>query len=210
MINNNLIQKYYPDLPTSVVEKISHWFPLFKEVNSSINLISRKDIDNFIAHHVLHCLIYHKFLFPDKNSKILDIGCGGGLPGIILALIYPDNEVVMIDSIQKKISAVNLFIRELKIANAKAICTRSEQFKGSFDIITARAVSNFANIHRWSGHLQNKQSTDLQKGYWLLKGINASEEIPAHLSEKSIIYPIYDFLPLEYMTGKALFYIPFA
>lgn len=205
----SLLQKFFPDLTSRQTEQLLEWERLFRVKNILINLVSRKDIENLVAHHFLHSLSYKHFFHPSGGSTLLDVGSGGGLPGIALAILYPNLSVTLIDSIKKKAKVMDFFIHSLALSNAQVICTRAEHFRGSFDYITARAVTQIPTLLQWTKHLLAKNTSAPQSGYWLLKGSNYTQEIK-HLSlpPESRFFPLYEYLPLEYYREKGILYIP--
>ncbi|HRW20695.1 MAG TPA: 16S rRNA (guanine(527)-N(7))-methyltransferase RsmG, partial [Bacteroidales bacterium] len=141
------IKKYFPNFTNTQLEKFNQFQDLMKDWNSKINLVSRKDIDNFLINHLLHSLSIAKYIDFKKNSNILDVGTGGGLPGIPLAIAFPDVEFHLIDSIRKKINVVNDIIYKLKLNNVKATWVRAETVDEKFDFIVSRAVTNIPQLY---------------------------------------------------------------
>ncbi|NLL29071.1 MAG: 16S rRNA (guanine(527)-N(7))-methyltransferase RsmG [Bacteroidales bacterium] len=138
-----LIKKYFPDLTDTQIFQFSQLENLYLDWNSKINVISRKDMDNFYLHHVLHSLAIAKVYNFKSNSKVLDVGTGGGFPGIPLAVLFPETNFKLIDSIGKKITVVKEVASSIGLKNVDAEKTRSEDMKGVFDVIVSRAVTEF-------------------------------------------------------------------
>ena len=137
------IKKYHSDISEKKLNTYSRLFDIYEKINVKINLISRKDFENFYLHHILHSLSIIKFnLIPEKNLKIIDLGTGGGIPGIPLAIFYEHNKFFLVDSIRKKIKSVNTIIKELELGNVKTFNDRIENLEFNADIIICRSVSS--------------------------------------------------------------------
>ena len=145
----NLIEKYYPKVNNEELDKLGKLYDLYKELNKKINLISRKDFDNFYLHHVIHSMSLLNYI-NNKKIKIIDLGTGGGLPGLPLSIFLNKCEFYLIDSIKKKIDCVNIIVDELNINNVNTINSRVEDISIQSDIIISRATSNIDNILKWT------------------------------------------------------------
>jgi len=167
----NLIEKYYPKVNNEELDKLRKLYDLYKKLNKKINLISRKDFENFYLHHIIHSLSLLNFI-NNKNLKIIDLGTGGGLPGLPLSIFLNKCEFYLIDSIKKKIDCVNTIIDELNINNIHTINSRVEDISIQSDIIVSRATSNINNILMWT-----KNSIKKRGVYLLLKGGNVEKEL---------------------------------
>lgn len=196
--------QYFPNLTDEQLlgfEKLSELFPIY---NSKVNCISRKDINNFFEHHILHSLSIALFFNFDKGTRILDIGTGGGFPGLPLAIMYPQLHFDLVDSISKKIAIVNELVIELQLNNVKTLNTRAENISTKYDIIVSRAVSSFPVFEKIANPLLNKQSTKTFKGIIYLKGGDFAQEIKDFKNIK--VFNIKDFYNMEFFETKKIIY----
>ena len=202
-----IIDKYFPDLDADKREKLSRLKDLYTEWNERINVISRKDIDSIYEHHVLHSLAIAKVIEFTPGTKILDIGTGGGFPGIPLAIMFPEVEFFLVDSIQKKIKVVNAIAEELNLTNVKAEQARAEKLKMKFDFIVSRAVTNlpdFMNLVK--GKIQNRRNNDIANGILYLKGGDISEELKV-VKRKNKIYNISEYFDEPFFETKFVLHL---
>lgn len=188
----NPVYKYFPGLPADQTHKIDQLQALYTEWNERINVISRKDMDAFYEHHVLHALSIAKFTSFESGSKIIDVGTGGGFPGIPLAILFPKVEFTLLDSIGKKIKVVSAIAETLQLPNVKTVNGRSEQHKGQYDFILSRAVTTLPLFVNQTRHLIAPQPKNaIGNGILYLKGGDLTAEIEpfkkrvfvAHLSD---------------------------
>ena len=164
------IISYFPNLSETQKAQLEQLYPVYKEWNSQINVISRKDIDQLYIRHVLHSLAIAKFICFMPGSSILDIGTGGGFPGIPLAILFPETSFLLTDSIAKKIKVVNAVIDALKLKNAKGEHIRSEKVTGKFDFVVTRAVAPMAKLKQWSrGKVKSQSKHGIKNGIIMLK-----------------------------------------
>lgn len=174
----DIILKYFPNLDEQRLKRFINLETLYQDWNSKINVISRKDMEFFYQHHVLHSLAIARYIKFIAGSKIIDIGTGGGFPGIPLAIFFPEIQFTLIDSIGKKIKVVKAVAESLGLENLKAFHTRSEQFKGNFDFIVSRAVATLPEFVSQTRHLiSDKQQNAISNGILYLKGGDLSTEI---------------------------------
>ena len=193
----NLIEKYYPKVNKEQLDKLRMLYDLYRKLNKKINLISRKDFENFYLHHIIHSLSLLNFI-NNKNIKIIDLGTGGGLPGLPLSIFLNKCEFYLIDSIKKKIDCVNSIINELNINNIYTINSRVEDISIQSDIIVSRATSNINNILMWT-----KNSIKKRGVYLLLKGGNVDKElINIKLNHK--IIELENIYSEEYFLNKKI------
>ena len=173
-----LIQSYFPNLSPTQIDQFSQLEALYTHWNAQINVISRKDTENFYTHHVLHSLGIAKVCSFVDGSTILDVGTGGGFPGIPLAILFPDCHFVLVDSIGKKIKVVKEVSDALGLKNVEAHHARAEEIKGEFDFIVSRAVTQMPVFLKWiSGKVKKKSTHDLVNGILYLKGGDLREEM---------------------------------
>lgn len=202
-----LINKYFPELEKAKLEKLNALLPLYKDWNEKINLISRKDMDLFYEHHVLHSLSIAKFVNFKALTSVMDVGTGGGFPGIPLAIIYPEVNFFLIDSIGKKIKVVKAVTEELGLKNVRSEQIRVEEVKEKFDFIVSRAVTNLGEFYGW---VRNRISKDnfnhIHNGIIYLKGGDVAVEIKK-IKAKIRIKEISDYFDEEYFVEKKIVYI---
>ena len=174
----NVVFKYFPKLTEHQKQQFLELIPLYNEWNSQINVISRKDMENFTEHHVLHSLAIAMFTNFANGSKIIDVGTGGGFPGIPLAIFFPDVQFTLIDSIGKKIKVVSAVIEALKLENVQAMQKRSDELKGNFDFVISRAVAPLPDFVNQTRHLISKKPQNaISNGILYLKGGDLTHEI---------------------------------
>jgi len=201
--------KYFPSLTEEQKEKFTALFELYKDWNEKINLVSRKDIDALYLHHVLHSLAIAKFLRFQPGAKVLDLGTGGGFPGIPLAIFFPETEFILVDSIGKKIKVVEDIAEQLGLTNVKAIVGRVESLKITVDFVVTRAVSSLRDLTFWSlKHLSAKSIHAIPNGLIALKGPAFKEE-RKELGKKDYVesYAISKWFSDSYFEEKYLVYV---
>ncbi|MEM7296818.1 MAG: 16S rRNA (guanine(527)-N(7))-methyltransferase RsmG, partial [Bacteroidota bacterium] len=173
-----IIHKYFPDLTEDQNKKIAALYPLYKEWNEKINVVSRKDIDQLYERHVLHSLAIAKFISFSPGSEILDLGTGGGFPGIPLAIVFPESQFHLVDSIGKKITVVKEVAASLSLVNLTAEHQRVEKVKDKYDFIVSRAVARTKQLFIWTHQKVKKEGiNDIDNGMILLKGGDLNEEM---------------------------------
>lgn len=205
----DLILKYFPNLTERQKEQFAALPELYADWNSKINVISRKDMDNFIEHHVLHSLAIAKVMQFNSMADIMDVGTGGGFPGIPLAIMFPDANFYLVDSIGKKIKVVKDVAEQLQLNNVTAEQIRAEQVKGDFDFIVSRAVTDLSQFVGWvRGKVSRSQYHKMHNGILYLKGGDLEAEL-APFRKKVTLFEIADFFEEPYFETKKVIYLPF-
>lgn len=200
-----LIQKYFPDLTTNQIEQFNQLENLYTEWNAKINVISRKDMESLYEKHVLHSLGIAKVMSFSHGTKVLDIGTGGGFPGIPLAIMFPDTQFTLIDSIGKKITVVNAVRDALGLENVKTIHGRAEKVKDTFHFVVSRAVTQMPVFLRWlRGKFEKDQFNPKHNGVLYLKGGDLSEELAGIKCE---INYLKDYFQEPFFETKKVVYI---
>lgn len=206
----DLILKYFPTLSDSQKAHFEQLDPLYRDWNAKINVISRKDIDNLYLHHVLHSLAIAKVVTFKPGAAVLDIGTGGGFPGIPLAILFPETQFTLVDSIGKKIKVVQEVSEAIGLKNVTALHQRVEDFKKpQFDFAVTRAVASLDKLYPWSSRLiKNKEQHILPNGLIALKGSTFQEEVKT-LPRDSYVedYPISNFFKEAYFQEKFVVYV---
>ncbi|MDZ7739648.1 MAG: 16S rRNA (guanine(527)-N(7))-methyltransferase RsmG [Bacteroidales bacterium] len=204
---NDPVSKYFATLPASQQDKLKRLEALYKEWNPRVNLVSRKDMDNFVLHHIIHSLSIYRLIPFLPGTKILDAGTGGGLPGIPLAIVFPECSFTLADSVRKKINIVKEIKQELELDNIEAMWTRVEEMEGSFDFVISRAVAAFPLLVKWTGRLVRRPSAnDLPNGIMALKGGDLSSELAGFKHHR--MWRLEDYFDEEYFRGKKIVYLP--
>ena len=202
-----LIQQYFPDLTDNQILQFKKLEVLYKDWNLKINVVSRKDIDELYLRHVLHSLGIAKVIEFKPNSNILDVGTGGGFPGIPLAILYPDCQFHLVDSIAKKLKVVNEVVEGLGLTNVKATHSRVEEINEQFDFIVSRAVAAMPTFVHWvKGKIAKSQKHELKNGILYLKGGDLTEELESYQTAK--IYKLEDYFKEEFFETKKVVHLP--
>jgi len=203
-----LIKKYFPEITEIQLHQFEQLFPLYVEWNEQINVVSRKDIDNLMLHHVLHSLAIAKFIDFRPGTEILDVGTGGGFPGIPLAILFPACSFLLVDSIGKKIKVVEGVIEGLGLTNVQAQHIRAEDVEQDFEFIVSRAVTRLNPFYYW---VRNKISPNhfhsKKNGLILLKGGDLKEEIQ-ELERKTKVVQLPSYFEEPFFETKKLVYVP--
>lgn len=202
----HIIQKYFPELSPEQVSQFEQLHELYSFWNNQINVISRKDIDLLYERHILHSLGIAKVMQFKPGTKILDVGTGGGFPGIPLAIMFPGSDFVLVDSIGKKIKVVNGVAESLGLKNVNAFQSRAEEVKDKFHFVVSRAVTEFPVFYSWIRNKFLKENfNELPNGILYLKGGDLQEEFGRYF-EKSVFYELKDYFEEEFFETKKVVY----
>ncbi len=202
-----IIPKYFTQLSREQLERFEMLESLYKEWNAKVNLISRKDLEQLYLHHVLHSLAIAKFVQFNKGSSIIDVGTGGGFPGIPLAILFPEVKFTLVDSIGKKIRAVEDIAFSLRLANVKAIQSRAEQVRGPFDFAVSRATAPLDRLMFWvSASISKVNQHHIPNGIICLKGGDLHEEL-APYKDKVHVYDISSYFREPFFQTKKIVYL---
>lgn len=202
------ILKAFPSLTATQIEQFQALLPLYKEWNDKINVISRKDIDNLYAHHVLHSLVIAQYIRWNPGTQILDFGTGGGFPGIPLAIMFPECNFKMIDGTGKKIKVVNAVAQAIELKNVEAVHIRGEEEKGKFDFVVSRAVMPLPDLVKIvRKNISTSQRNALPNGLICLKGGDLVAETQP-FKNKVQLTPISQWFDNEWFNDKHLIYLP--
>ncbi len=201
------IQKYFPYLTDIQKEQFAKLDFLYHDWNAKINVISRKDIDELYTKHILHSLGIAKVIKFEPGTFVLDVGTGGGFPGIPLAILFPETRFYLIDVIAKKIKVVQAVVDALELKNVKAEQMRAELVKGDFDFIVSRAVTNMPDFVSWiKDKIKKKSKHELRNGILYLKGGDLTEELKDF--PKATEYNLSDFFEDEFFETKKVVHLP--
>ena len=194
----DLLERYYMEISQEKLEIYRSLYDIYKDLNDKVNLISRKDFENFYLHHIIHSLSITKFELIKDENNIIDLGTGGGLPGIPLAIYYNRKNFLLVDSIRKKISAVDKIINKINAKNISTLNNRAENLDIKADIIICRSVSSVDNLIQWTKGLLNDEGRLI-----LLKGGNVNKELK-NISSRFTIYNLDDIYSENYFKDKKI------
>lgn len=203
----DLILKYFPNLTEDQIIKFTKLERLYKDWNLKINVVSRKDIDELYLRHVLHSLAIAKVITFKDSTEIMDVGTGGGFPGIPLAIMFPKCNFHLVDSIAKKLKVVNEVVDGLGMKNVRTTHSRVEEINETYDFIVSRAVAAMPTFVHWTkGKIAKKQKNDLRNGILYLKGGDLADELQNYTT--TTIYNLSDFYTDEFFETKKLVHLP--
>ena len=204
----DVLLKYFPELTNIQIQQFSKLNNLYGEWNKKINVISRKDIDSLYLKHVLHSLAIAKIISFVPGTRILDVGTGGGFPGIPLAILFPSSNFILIDSIGKKIKVVNGIVENLGLENVTSINSRAEELDEKFDFVVSRAVKAFPLFYSWvKKSIHSEHKNRIKNGILYLKGGDIEEEIK-DFKGKIQIFRINKFFKDDFFSSKFIMYMP--
>lgn len=208
MVTTETIGNYFPRATEEQLAKFDRLCELIKEWNEKINVISRKDTDNIMEHHILHSLAIVKIIRFKEGTRVLDVGCGGGFPGLPLAIFFPEVEFHLIDSIAKKIKVVAAIAEELGLKNVVAEQQNVKELKKTYDFVVSRAVTSFPAFVEMSEHCvdDKRQVNGLPNGIIYLKGGDVKEET-APFENRITILKISDFFTEDFFETKKILYL---
>jgi 16S rRNA (guanine527-N7)-methyltransferase len=203
----DIIFRYFPQLSDRQREQFMRLGPLYREWNEKINVISRRDIENLYVHHVLHSLGIAKVVAFRPGAQVLDVGTGGGFPGIPLAILFPEAHFHLVDSIGKKITVVQALAHALGLTNVTAEKARAEELKGSYDFIVSRAVTRLKEFTGWvRGRIRKESVHELPNGILYLKGGDLADEL-GELKKPCRLFSLSGFFAEEFFETKKIVYV---
>ena len=205
----DILFKYFQSLSTVQLEQLGRLHELYSFWNNQINVISRKDMDNLYLNHVLHSLSIAKLISFQQGTTVLDVGTGGGFPGIPLAILFPSTKFHLVDSVGKKIKVAQNIADELNLKNVRCSQIRAEEINGKYDFIVSRAVTTLPVFYKWIHRkISSKSFNSIRNGILYLKGGDLSQEI-CELPTKSVFsYPVSVWYEEDYFSEKYIIHIP--
>ena len=202
----DLLERYFPNLTATQKQQFAALGALYSEWNAKINVISRKDIDNFYEHHVLHSLAIAKAVQFAPGTRVLDIGPGGGFPGVPLAIMFPETQFLLVDSVGKKLKVIDDIAKRIGLTNVQTQHERAENIAGQFDFVTSRAVTRLNEAWGWvANKIATERHNALPNGLLYLKGGDITAELPSAVQVSR--YELSDWFSEPYFSEKALVHL---
>jgi 16S rRNA (guanine527-N7)-methyltransferase len=207
MRGSSIIFKYFPGLSEKQKNQFVSLYDLYAGWNEKINLISRKDFEFFYERHVLHSLAIAKVIQFKNGAEVMDLGTGGGLPGIPLAIFFPETKFTLVDSIGKKIKVVNNVASSINLTNVDAFHSRAEELNGTFDFIVSRATATVEELLKWTkGKYKKTNRHTLPNGLICLKGGDLKAEVKEHKNNTEV-FDIKDYFSEEFFETKKIVFV---
>ncbi len=208
MQDASILFDYFPELTEKQRDQFKQLGLLYKDWNEKINVISRKDIDNLYINHILHSLAIAKVIQFKPQASVLDVGTGGGFPGLPLAILFPKTEFHLVDSIGKKIHVVNEIAQSIGLENMNADHIRAEQLKHKYDFVVSRAVTRMKEFYGWVQHkIKSESQHTLDNGILYLKGGDLDEEMN-ELKKRYSLYDLTEYFKEDFFVTKKIVYLP--
>lgn len=205
---SGLLERHFPDLSKETCQRLYHLERVFAEWNQRMNLVSRKDMDAFVLHHLVHSLALTKWIQFPEGIRVLDVGTGGGLPGLPMAICFPRVDFFLCDSITKKANAVKCMAEELGLSNVQVVNKRAETLESSWQFILGRAVASLPKFLGWiRDNIRKGGNPDIPNGVLYWKGSLYKEELEALEIEPFAVYSIEELIPEPYFSGKYIIHL---
>lgn len=209
MVRSDLITRYFPQADPLKLARLESLYQGYLEWNPQINLVSRSDLENLYERHLLHSLALAFYMDLKPLTEVMDLGTGGGFPGLPLAIWYPEARFTLVDSIGKKIKVVDAQIQRLGLKNVKTLHGRAEQVPGQFDFVVTRAVARASELVGWvQGKFAKHYAHEFKNGIWMWKGGDLAEELKEVSRYKPQVFPLSEKLTEPFFETKKLVYLP--
>jgi 16S rRNA (guanine527-N7)-methyltransferase len=208
-VDPEIVFRYFPELTAEQQQQFITMGSLYEDMNSGVNLVSRQDLENLYIRHILHSMSIAKFISFKPGAKVLDLGTGGGFPGIPLAVMFNNVEFTLVDSIKKKIDVVEKIADKLRLKNVYAVCSRAEMLDSNYDFIITRAVAPMAKLVKWGNRLISKKEHEFDtKGIIALKGGDLSDEL-AKIKKKVVAQDLSAYFSENFFSTKKIIFLSY-